>query len=1068
MSPPSTATSSSTHTTTHLIPPRRMRQKNGEPHPIETNINGGGDRSHLTHSPLPSHSPHCSLAPLQDDDAYPPPSYDAIDESEAVEKVMLRVSTPTHSPHSHHSHQTIHSAHSPQSDHARLSSRLNQPTRDGDSPPHPVASSCSSNQPQSAEAAQQRHSRHPLDLMISESPRSPPSLHSPPSRHSLNSTHGKGHLNPPRVSVASSITSLRDDDLISLDLDINDDTHLRLPYLTQSHVNPYPNHLPSSQHQPLHSLSQRHSLSAAATASNHPPRSHRDSHLHHPPHSLTSSFPAHNQFDFTDSQSSLSLSGPSSSSSHPPYASTSLSCSDKLKRMVESNERGCVIEDDGHESVEIGSTSQEERAEDPLSDMSDVNDVGELMLDDGDDGGVMGVASVWRARSSQVDGDVIESLRERDTSAARVNGSKQERFTREVEDESEFDELSDMHGDDDGVYLFEEDLTGMMGLDDGMDIDDKSPFHISTDARRSTDTHHSPDTRHSKVRSSIRGSCKGEASDGNSISERDESSEECCAVCLLEKREIEDPSVLDNCRHLFCFSCLLKWSEVTNRCPLCKARFNVIRGELSGRCEVVGDKEIKVDEFIDESDIEWYNQIRCIRCNLSDREEVLMLCDGEGCDSACHTYCHTPPLAAVPAGDWFCNRCRPRRQRIAAQSDTTSYSLTNRSLLSHLATTLDSPPRPSRRPLQSRSATSRTTHRPQGQAGGRLAGGSSAQSHPRRELGGLDVESGGVSEGRSARSRQTAAGRSVNGVGRLRRVLVDVGSDSSEVSESVCGLGESVRLKDWLASSTSSIDDSDESEDKTNPRNRVSCDVGISLADRLKATRGGERSERTTQRGDHPAGRPRTKKSKKATSRSSKPQSKKQRGASPRKTRQRQTNQSSRRTSRDRPSQARGGGVSRRRVDDRGRSDVGFWDEEDEALISVEAHRYIDPTSTGSTSTPPSTGSGTTSGRVSVLTDALDEQATLRSRLINRRRSGQGGSTQVATPEAAGEADEMGDGGLDVDAFRFDHKSNSHSQPPYPSTQQSAVSATDDAVTSGGVLLGNRKRGGSGWIKSRN
>eukprot|EP00923_Selenidium_pygospionis_P029932 GHVN01053193.1.p1 GENE.GHVN01053193.1~~GHVN01053193.1.p1 ORF type:complete len:362 (+),score=141.10 GHVN01053193.1:1343-2428(+) len=358
MSPPSTATSSSTHTTTHLIPPRRMRQKNGEPHPIETNINGGGDRSHLTHSPLPSHSPHCSLAPLQDDDAYPPPSYDAIDESEAVEKVMLRVSTPTHSPHSHHSHQTIHSAHSPQSDHARLSSRLNQPTRDGESPPHPVASSSwSSNQPQSPEAAQQSQfpSRHSCDLMISESPRSPPSLHSPPSRHSLISTHAKGHLNPFRSSVASSITSLLDDDLISLDLDINDDTHLRLPYLSQGHVNPHPNHLPSSQHQPLHSLS------AAAMASNNPTRSHRDSHLHRPPHSLTSSFPALNQCNFTDSQSSLSLSGPSSSSSHPPYATTSLSYSDKLKRMVESNERGCVIEDDGHESVEIGSTSQEER-----------------------------------------------------------------------------------------------------------------------------------------------------------------------------------------------------------------------------------------------------------------------------------------------------------------------------------------------------------------------------------------------------------------------------------------------------------------------------------------------------------------------------------------------------------------------------------------------------------------------------------------------------------------------------------------------------------------------------------
>uniref|UniRef100_A0A1I8JG96 PHD-type domain-containing protein n=1 Tax=Macrostomum lignano TaxID=282301 RepID=A0A1I8JG96_9PLAT len=43
-----------------------------------------------------------------------------------------------------------------------------------------------------------------------------------------------------------------------------------------------------------------------------------------------------------------------------------------------------------------------------------------------------------------------------------------------------------------------------------------------------------------------------------------------------------------------------------------------------------------------------------------DREDQLLLCDG--CDTAYHTDCLTPPLSRVPAGRWFCPDCRRDRR----------------------------------------------------------------------------------------------------------------------------------------------------------------------------------------------------------------------------------------------------------------------------------------------------------------------------------------------------------------------------------------------------------------------
>jgi hypothetical protein len=41
----------------------------------------------------------------------------------------------------------------------------------------------------------------------------------------------------------------------------------------------------------------------------------------------------------------------------------------------------------------------------------------------------------------------------------------------------------------------------------------------------------------------------------------------------------------------------------------------------------------------------------------------MLLCDD--CDKGYHTSCLTPPLLAVPEGEWLCPQCLERRDRLA-------------------------------------------------------------------------------------------------------------------------------------------------------------------------------------------------------------------------------------------------------------------------------------------------------------------------------------------------------------------------------------------------------------------
>ena len=57
-----------------------------------------------------------------------------------------------------------------------------------------------------------------------------------------------------------------------------------------------------------------------------------------------------------------------------------------------------------------------------------------------------------------------------------------------------------------------------------------------------------------------------------------------------------------------------------------------------------------------------------MKCGSPDDAEVLLLCDGWGCNAAIHTFCLTPPLARVPAGEWYCASCTSSTARAAPDS----------------------------------------------------------------------------------------------------------------------------------------------------------------------------------------------------------------------------------------------------------------------------------------------------------------------------------------------------------------------------------------------------------------
>jgi len=125
---------------------------------------------------------------------------------------------------------------------------------------------------------------------------------------------------------------------------------------------------------------------------------------------------------------------------------------------------------------------------------------------------------------------------------------------------------------------------------------------------------------------------------------------ECCPICL-EPTAGAPCSVLP-CLHRLHETCLRDLRRSGhNRCPLCKSSADTGSPIRSGAAAFEG-----WDSGNDEDE-----DVVCCVCGAGDRADELLLCDT--CDAGHHLSCLTPPLAAVPQGDWHCPRCVRRGKR---------------------------------------------------------------------------------------------------------------------------------------------------------------------------------------------------------------------------------------------------------------------------------------------------------------------------------------------------------------------------------------------------------------------
>ncbi|XP_043719647.1 uncharacterized protein LOC122667442 isoform X2 [Telopea speciosissima] len=138
-----------------------------------------------------------------------------------------------------------------------------------------------------------------------------------------------------------------------------------------------------------------------------------------------------------------------------------------------------------------------------------------------------------------------------------------------------------------------------------------------------------------------------------------------CGICLSEEGKGTIRGTLNCCNHYFCFACILEWSKVESRCPLCKQRFSTISKpansilgidlrsvivRVAKRDQVYRPTEEEIRGYFDP-----YENVVCMECQQAGDDNLMLLCDI--CDSPAHTYC-VGLGREVPEGNWYCEGCR--------------------------------------------------------------------------------------------------------------------------------------------------------------------------------------------------------------------------------------------------------------------------------------------------------------------------------------------------------------------------------------------------------------------------
>ncbi|XP_019158600.1 PREDICTED: uncharacterized protein LOC109155376 isoform X2 [Ipomoea nil] len=145
-----------------------------------------------------------------------------------------------------------------------------------------------------------------------------------------------------------------------------------------------------------------------------------------------------------------------------------------------------------------------------------------------------------------------------------------------------------------------------------------------------------------------------------------EAGKQVCGICLSEEGKRRVRGTLNCCSHYFCFACIMEWSKVESRCPLCKQRFVTISKpaksnagfdlrtvviQVPERDQVYQPSEEELRGYLDP-----YENVICTECQQGGDDALMLLCDL--CDSPAHTYC-VGLGHEVPEGNWYCEGCRP-------------------------------------------------------------------------------------------------------------------------------------------------------------------------------------------------------------------------------------------------------------------------------------------------------------------------------------------------------------------------------------------------------------------------
>ncbi|OAY43985.1 uncharacterized protein LOC110621394 [Manihot esculenta] len=185
---------------------------------------------------------------------------------------------------------------------------------------------------------------------------------------------------------------------------------------------------------------------------------------------------------------------------------------------------------------------------------------------------------------------------------------------------------------------------------------------------------------------------------------RTEVGKQVCGICLSEEDKRRLRGTLNCCDHYFCFTCIMEWSKVESRCPLCKQRFTTITKngrtavgvdlrnmvvEVPKRDQVYQPSEEEIRNFIDP-----YENVICTECHEGGDDGLMLLCDL--CDSPAHTYC-VGLGRQVPEGNWYCDGCRPvalgssssQTQELLPNQRTTSNTFNGSSPVSNNGDGLD-------------------------------------------------------------------------------------------------------------------------------------------------------------------------------------------------------------------------------------------------------------------------------------------------------------------------------------------------------------------------------------------